>query len=81
MKFKRLQTLMIVALVILTGCTIPSSTIPRLKSTILSMYSIRSGHSSSHAPQVVQDQIASSSNTFPMSGFPFRDGPVIGKVS
>ena len=41
--------------------TMPSSTMPRRKSTILSMYSIPSGHSCSQAPQVVQDQISSSS--------------------
>ena len=40
--------------------TLPSSTMPRRRSTILSMYSTSSGHSSSQAPQVVQDQISSS---------------------
>src|ERR1039457_7148601 len=40
--------------------TFPSSIMPRRKSTILSMYSTRSGHSSSQAPQVVHDQISSS---------------------
>src|ERR1035438_10933140 len=40
--------------------TFPSSTMPRRKSTILSMYSISRGHSSSQAPQVVHDQISSS---------------------
>ena len=40
--------------------TLPSSTRPRRKSTILSMYSTSSGHSASQAPQVVQDQISSS---------------------
>src|ERR1017187_8948468 len=40
--------------------TFPSSTMPRRKSTILSMYSTSNGHSSSQAPQVVQDQISSS---------------------
>src|ERR1039457_1685782 len=40
--------------------TLPSSTMPRRRSTILSMYSISSGHSSSQAPQVVHDQLSSS---------------------
>src|ERR1035438_9974230 len=40
--------------------TFPSSIMPRRKSTILSMYWISNGHSSSQAPQVVQDQISSS---------------------
>ena len=53
---------------------------PRRRSTILSMYSMARGHSSSQAPQVVQDQISSSVKMPPTSAGLGCGVPHTGKV-
>jgi len=47
----------------------------RLSSTTLSICSTKTGHASTHAPQVVQDQTSSASTAVPTIGFSFSSDP------